>query len=66
MATSTIPSKHDLGSLRIHEGQRKAGSLGKRLGLILGSALLLVILVAGGYNLRSHTPTVEVAVARSP
>ena len=67
MATSTIPSKHDLGSLRIHEGQRKSGGLGKRLGLIFGSVLLLTILVAGGYNLlRSQTPTVEVAVARSP
>lgn len=66
MATSTIPSKHDLGSLRIHEGQRKSSGLGKKLGLVFGCALLLALIVAGAYNLRSQRPTVEVAVARSP
>ena len=66
MATSPVSSKPDLGSLRIKEGQRKSGNLGKRLGILLASVLLLAIIVAGAYALRTQPPIVEVAVARTP
>ena len=34
MASSADTPKHDLGSLRIHEGQRKGGKAGKVFGYL--------------------------------
>src|SRR5271170_2273877 len=64
MATSSIPPKPDLGSLRIHDGQRKGSKTGKRLGI----ALLVIVLLAGiaaaaTYAFRNTKPVVDVATA---
>jgi len=64
MATGSQAPKPDLGSLRIHEGQRKGGRTGKALGLfaaILGGG----VLVGGGWLAYTHQkPVVEVATAQ--
>ncbi len=64
MAAGSQTPKPDLGSLRIHEGQRKGGRTGKALGLfaaILGGG----VLVGGGWLAYTHQkPVVEVAVAQ--
>ena len=64
MATQRDAPVHDLSSLRIHEGQRKAGKVGKGLALFFG--LLVVLAGIGGiiYALLESKPAVEVAVAQ--
>jgi RND family efflux transporter MFP subunit len=64
MASSVSPPKHDLGSLRIHEGQRKGGKAGKVFSII--AALLGVVIVVAGavFAFHSQKPVVEVAVAQ--
>jgi RND family efflux transporter MFP subunit len=67
MATPLDSPKHDLGSLRIHEGQRKSGSLGKRLALFFGLLVLLGGLSGGIYAFwNNQKPVVEVAVVQKP
>src|SRR5580658_2509739 len=64
MVTRETPPAHDLGSLRIHEGQRKGGKAGKVLAIFFG---LLIILGGSGasvYALLDSKPTVEVVTAR--
>ena len=66
MATPPNLPKHDLGSLRIHEGQRGEHKIGKYLGL---TALVLVIIAAisaAAYALRNQRPQVEVAAVHQP
>lgn len=55
--------QHDLGSLRIDDRKRKAGSAGRRIGIILGVLALLVI-SGGFYAYIRQAPTVEVAEAQ--
>lgn len=64
MVTRDNPPAHDLGSLRIHEGQRKGGKVGKGLALFSGILIILAGAGAGVYGLLGSKPTVEVAVAR--
>jgi RND family efflux transporter MFP subunit len=64
MATMSTVPKPDLGSLRIHDGQRKGGKTGKRIGI----ALLVLILLAGiaaaaAYAFRNAKPVVDVVTA---
>src|SRR6202049_5179981 len=67
MATPLDSPKHDLGSLRIHEGQRKSGSMGKRLALFFGLLVLLGGLSGGIYAFwNNQKPVVEVAVVQKP
>jgi RND family efflux transporter MFP subunit len=66
MATPANSARHDLGSLRIGEGQRKGSGMGKR---VIYAAIPVVIfagIVAGAYALRSQKPLVEVATAAKP
>jgi RND family efflux transporter MFP subunit len=64
MATGSQAPKPDLGSLRIHEGQRKGGRTGKFFG-IFAAILGVVVLVAGGVFAFMHQkPVVEVAAAQ--
>jgi HlyD family secretion protein len=64
MASSVSPPKHDLSSLRIHEGQRKGGKAGKVFGII-GALLGVVVIVTGAvFAFHSQKPVVEVAVAQ--
>jgi RND family efflux transporter MFP subunit len=64
MATTSQTPKHDLGSLRISDGQRRGGRKGKAFGLfaaILGGGLL----AAGSwFGLTHRKPEVEVATAQ--
>jgi HlyD family secretion protein len=67
MATPLDLPKHDLGSLRIHDGQRKSGSLGKRLALFFGLLVLFGGLSGGIYAFwNNQKPVVEVAVVQKP
>jgi RND family efflux transporter MFP subunit len=61
MVTTSDPAKPDLGSLRIHDGQRKGSQAGKRVITILLVLLLLGgIAAAAAYALRNTKPVVDV------
>ena len=64
MASSVSPPKHDLGSLRIHEGQRKGGKAGKVFGIIAALVGVVVIVTGAVFAFHSQKPVVEVAVAQ--
>jgi HlyD family secretion protein len=66
MATPLDSPKHDLGSLRIHDGQRKSGAIGKRLALFFGLLVGLAGLSGGIYAFWNQKPVVEVAVVQKP
>jgi RND family efflux transporter MFP subunit len=66
MATPPNLSMPDLGSLRIHDGQRGDRKVSKYLGL---TALILVIIAAisaAAFALRNQRPQVEVATVQQP
>jgi RND family efflux transporter MFP subunit len=63
MSTST-PPRHDLGSLRIDDGSRRGGKLGKRLGLFAAALGALVLVGSLLLAFRTQKPVVEVAAAR--
>ena len=60
MSSSTPAPKHDLGSLRIGEGQRKGSGAGKKLGVF--AAILGVVVIAAGavFAFRNQKPVVQV------
>jgi RND family efflux transporter MFP subunit len=64
MVTRETPPTHDLGSLRIHEGQRKGGKVGKVLAIFFGLLIILAGVGASMYALLEGKPTVEVVIAR--
>lgn len=66
MASVSTASKPDLGSLRIHEGQRKAKNTGKYFAI--GTFVLIVLAGAAGtvLKMRNSVPAVETAVAAKP
>src|SRR5215467_7782989 len=66
MATQLNSPTPDLGSLRIQEGQRKGGTLGKRLALFFGLLVILAGLSGGIYAFWNQKPVVEVAVVQKP
>jgi RND family efflux transporter MFP subunit len=58
--------KHDLGSLRIGDGQRKGSGMGKRVMYAAIPVLIFAGIVAAAYAFRSQKPVVEVAAAARP
>ncbi len=66
MATPAISPKHDLGSLRIGDGQRKGSSMGKRIMYAAIPVVIFAGIVAAAYAFRSQKPMVEVATAAKP
>ena len=66
MASSEISGKADLGSLRIHDGQRSKTGTGKRVIYAATPVLLFAGIVAAAYTFRSQKPLVEVATAAKP
>jgi multidrug efflux pump subunit AcrA (membrane-fusion protein) len=66
MATPLSSPKHDLGSLRIHEGERKGGKVGKGLAIFFGVLVVLAGLAGGIYAFWNQAPVVEVAVVQKP
>jgi len=66
MVTSSNAPKHDLGSLRIDDAQRKRSNWGKRLALLVGGLILLASLSGAVFVFWGRNPQVEVAVAQKP
>src|SRR5437868_15036565 len=64
MASPANAPVHDLGSLRIHEGARKGGKLGKGLALFFGGLVVLAGLAGGIYAFYNQKPVVEVATVQ--
>src|SRR5215813_3782351 len=64
MSTTSMPPKHDLGSLKIDDRLRTQGKAGKRLGMF--AAVIGALVILGGLlaAFRSRKPMVEVAAAR--
>src|SRR5438094_3221750 len=59
-------SKPDLGSLRIHDGQRAKSGMGKRVVYASIPVLIFGAIVATAFALRSQKPVVEVTTAAKP
>src|SRR6266478_2287352 len=66
MASPEISAKPDLGSLRIHDGQRSQSKMGKRIFYASIPVFIFAGIVAGAYALRSQKPVVEVATVAKP
>lgn len=66
MSTTPNPGKPDLSSLRIGEGQRKSGRVGKRLGVFATLIGVLVIVTGAVFAFRDQKPLVEVTAAQKP
>jgi RND family efflux transporter MFP subunit len=58
--------KHDLGTLRIPEGQRPNSRTGRRVIFAAIPLLLLACIVVAAYSFRIKKPSVEVATAAKP
>jgi HlyD family secretion protein len=63
MATPLDSAKPDLGSLRIHDGQRARSGLGRRIMYAAIPVLIFAGIVAAAYAFRSQKPVVDVAPA---
>src|SRR5215475_9319786 len=66
MATPLSSPKHDLASLRIHEGARKGGKVGKGLAIFFGALVILAGISAAAYTFWNQKPTVEVTTVHKP
>ena len=66
MATPLGSPQHDLGSLRIHEGQRKGSKLGKGLAIFFGGLVILAGIAGGVYAFWNQKPLVEVTTVHKP
>lgn len=64
MGTPVNAHQHDLGALRIQDGQRKGGSLGKRVGIFVGVLVLLGGVSGAIYAFRDQKPVVTVATVQ--
>jgi RND family efflux transporter MFP subunit len=63
MATSLDSPRPDLGSLRIHDGQRAKSGMGRRILYAAIPVLIFAGIVAVAFAFRSQKPVVEVAAA---
>jgi len=63
MASPEISAKPDLGTLRIHDGQRIQSKMGKRIFYASIPVLIFAGIVGAAYAFRSQKPIVEVAAA---
>jgi RND family efflux transporter MFP subunit len=66
MASSQVSAKPDLGSLRIHDGQRSKTGTGRRVIFAAIPVLIFAGIVVAAYAFRSQKPVVEVATAAKP
>jgi HlyD family secretion protein len=66
MATPLSSPKHDLGSLRIHEAERKGGRLGKGLAIFFGGLVILGGISGAVFALWKPKPVVEVTTVHKP
>ncbi len=65
MATSVNP-KPDLGSLRIHDGERGKSGMGKRIAFAAIPVIIFAGIVAAAFALRNQKAQVEVAAVSAP
>src|SRR3977135_3758012 len=66
MATPANSPRHDLGSLRIGEGQRKGSGMGKRVLYAAIPVLIFAGIMVAAFALHNQKPVVEVAAASKP
>src|SRR5258708_10847197 len=66
MATPPVSARPDLGSLRIHDGQRNQSKMGKRIFYASIPVLIFAGIVAAALAFRNQKPVVEVAAAAKP
>lgn len=59
-------SKHDLGSLRIHDGQRAKSGMGRRIMYASIPVVIFGAIVGTAFALRNQKPVVEIATAAKP
>ncbi|HUE56454.1 MAG TPA: efflux RND transporter periplasmic adaptor subunit [Candidatus Udaeobacter sp.] len=66
MATPPVSARPDLGSLRIHDGQRSQSKMGKRVLIAAIPVFIFAIIVAAAFAFRNQKPVVEVVAAAKP
>jgi len=66
MATPSVTPKADLGSLRIHDGERKSTGMGRRITFAAIPVVIFAGIVAAAFAFRSQKPMVEVVSAARP
>src|SRR6266849_4303196 len=66
MATPSVTPKADLGSLRIHDGERKSRGMGRRITIAAIPVVIFAGIVAAAFAFRSQKPMVEVVSAAKP
>src|SRR5260370_37071261 len=66
MATPSVRPKADLGSWRIHDGERKSRGMGRRITFAAIPVVIFAGIVAAAFAFRSQKPMVEVASAAKP
>jgi RND family efflux transporter MFP subunit len=66
MATPPISAKPDLGSLRIHDGQRAKSGMGRRILYPAIPVLVFAGIVVAAFAFRNQKPVVEVATVAKP
>jgi RND family efflux transporter MFP subunit len=66
MATPLDSSRPDLGSLRIHDGQRAKSGMGKRIVYAAIPVLIFAGIVVAAFAYRNQKPVVEVATVVKP
>src|ERR1700740_898594 len=66
MATPVSAPKPDLGSLRIHGGERKSGSLVKRLAIFFGLLVIAAGVSGAIYSVWNQKPEVSVTTVQKP
>ena len=66
VTTQAASAKPDLGSLRIHDGQRAKSGVGKRAMYAAIPVVIFGLIVATAFALRNQKPVVEVATVIKP
>jgi RND family efflux transporter MFP subunit len=66
MGTPQDTPRPDLGSLRIHDGQRAKSGMGRRIAYAAIPVLIFAGIVAAAFAFRSQKPVVEVATIAGP
>jgi HlyD family secretion protein len=66
MATPMSTPRPDLGSLRIHDGQRSESRMGKRVLIASIPVIIFAIIIVAAFAFRNQKPVVEVMAAAKP
>jgi RND family efflux transporter MFP subunit len=66
MASSEVSAKPDLGSLRIHDGERQSTGMARRVVYAAIPVLIFAGIMVAAFALHNQKPVVEVAAASKP